>query len=93
MARIRAGHRRVREKFATSGVMPMTPSLSEDGTLTTRIGKALALIGDSMRFHITMLAVLAAVALSSAPAHASPRLLTCGADCGLALPGHWQGPA
>jgi hypothetical protein len=45
-----------------------------------------------MRFRITMLAVLAAVALSSAPAHASPPLLSCGADCGLLLPGYWQGP-
>lgn len=45
-----------------------------------------------MRVRIPMLALLGAVALSSAPAHASPPLLSCGVQCDTLLPGYWQNP-
>lgn len=39
-----------------------------------------------------MLVALAAVALSSAPAHASTPLLPCDTVCGDLLPVYWDGP-
>jgi hypothetical protein len=44
-----------------------------------------------MRFRLTMLAAITAVALSSAPAHASP-LLPCDFQCSTLLPGYWENP-
>jgi hypothetical protein len=40
-----------------------------------------------------MLAALTAVALSSAPAHASTPLLACDVVCGDLFPGYWEDPS
>ena len=45
-----------------------------------------------MRFRTTIVAVLATVALSSAPARASLPTLLCGGECDSLLPGYWESP-
>jgi hypothetical protein len=45
-----------------------------------------------MRYRATLPAVLAAVALSSAPAKASLPLLSCGDSCESLLPSYWENP-
>jgi hypothetical protein len=45
-----------------------------------------------MRYRATLLALFAAVALSSAPAEASPPLLSCGGPCDSLLPTYWEDP-
>ena len=45
-----------------------------------------------MRSTFSMLVVLAAVALSSAPAHATP-LLSCDVPCETLLPEYWEDPS
>lgn len=45
-----------------------------------------------MRFRTKMLVLLAAVALSSAPAHASTPPVSCLLDCSTLLPGYWESP-
>ncbi|HEX2780718.1 MAG TPA: hypothetical protein VHM30_14550 [Gemmatimonadaceae bacterium] len=46
-----------------------------------------------MRIRLTLLAALAAVALSSAPAHASGcPIIELTSDCNALLPDYWQDP-
>jgi hypothetical protein len=48
-----------------------------------------------MRFRLTLLAALAAVALAGAPAHAAgcPFVTPSDPTCGALLPGYWQDPS